>query len=103
MISCDPIGQVRRPSAPNGPGGASSYYKNRVQPQIGWPHPVMFTGIIIIFVSAFTLYFYNSRRSTLPLPPGPPPKFFTGNAHQLPKQGHWWTFNAWAESYGSST
>ncbi|OJA14465.1 hypothetical protein AZE42_12230, partial [Rhizopogon vesiculosus] len=54
----------------------------------------MSTGIIIVFVTAFAVYVYNRRRSTLafPLPPGPPPKFFTGNAHQLPQKEHWRTY-----------
>ncbi|OAX32366.1 cytochrome P450, partial [Rhizopogon vinicolor AM-OR11-026] len=62
----------------------------------------MSTGIIIIFVTAFAVYVYNRRRSTLafPLPPGPSPKFFTGNAHQLPQKEHWRTYAAWAETYG---
>ncbi|KAG1719823.1 cytochrome P450 [Suillus paluster] len=40
----------------------------------------MLSGIIVLFVTAFAVYFYSRRRSRLPLPPGPHPKFFTGNA-----------------------
>ncbi|KAG1742799.1 cytochrome P450 [Suillus paluster] len=58
-------------------------------------------GIIVLFVIAFAVYFYSRQRSRLPLPPGPCPKFFTGNAHQLSKNFEPWRMYAtWAESYG---
>ncbi|KAG2140996.1 cytochrome P450 [Suillus clintonianus] len=60
----------------------------------------MSSGMIILFVAAVTIYFYCRRRSRLPLPPGPPSKFFTGNAHQLPKKEPWRMYATWAESYG---
>ncbi|KAJ8590794.1 cytochrome P450 [Rhizopogon salebrosus TDB-379] len=60
----------------------------------------MSAGIVVIFVAAFTVYCYSRRRSKLPLPPGPPSKFLTGNTHQLPKQEPWRTYNTWAETYG---
>ncbi|KAG1718693.1 cytochrome P450 [Suillus lakei] len=60
----------------------------------------MFSGIIIFFVAAATVYFYSHRRSRLPLPPGPRPKFFTRNVHQLPKKEPWRMYATWAESYG---
>ncbi|KAG0699536.1 cytochrome P450 [Suillus ampliporus] len=62
----------------------------------------MSSGIIVIFVTVFAVYFYSRRRSRLPLPPGPRPRFFTGNTHQLPnlKQEPWLTYATWAESYG---
>jgi hypothetical protein len=63
----------------------------------------MSSGILILFVTALaTVFFYSRRRySRLPLPPGPCPKFFTGNAHQLPKKEPWLTYATWAESYGA--
>ncbi|KAG2140991.1 cytochrome P450 [Suillus clintonianus] len=60
----------------------------------------MSTGMIILFVTVVTIYFYSRRRSRLPLPPGPPPKFFTGNVHQLPKKEPWRMYATWAETYG---
>ncbi|KAG1742796.1 cytochrome P450 [Suillus paluster] len=60
----------------------------------------MSSGIIVLFVTAFAVYFYSRRCSRLALPPGPRPKFFTGNAHQLPKQEPWRMYATWAESYG---
>ncbi|KAG1747611.1 cytochrome P450 [Suillus lakei] len=61
----------------------------------------MSAGIIVLFVAAaVTAYFYGRRRSELPLPPGPRPKFFTGNVHQLPKKEPWRMYATWAENYG---
>ncbi|KAJ7057142.1 cytochrome P450 [Mycena amicta] len=36
----------------------------------------------------------------LPLPPGPPKRFLTGNLHQLPKTKQWLTYAEWAKTYG---
>jgi len=63
----------------------------------------MSTVIIVIFIAAFTVYCYSRRRSKLPLPPGPPSKFLTGNKHQLPKQEPWRAYGTWAETYGASS
>ncbi|KAG1805788.1 cytochrome P450 [Suillus subaureus] len=60
----------------------------------------MSSSIIVLFVAAATVFFYTRRRSRLPLPPGPRPKFFTGNFHQLPKNEPWRMYATWAESYG---
>ncbi|KIK35267.1 hypothetical protein CY34DRAFT_812300 [Suillus luteus UH-Slu-Lm8-n1] len=64
----------------------------------------MSSGILILFVTALAAVFFYSRRrytsSKLPLPPGPCPKFFTGNAHQLPKKEPWLKYATWAERYG---
>ncbi|KAG1813916.1 cytochrome P450 [Suillus subaureus] len=61
----------------------------------------MSSGILILFVAALaTVFFYSRRHSKLPLPPGPSPKFFTGNVHQLPKKEPWLMYTTWAESYG---
>ncbi|KAG2153555.1 cytochrome P450 [Suillus bovinus] len=50
----------------------------------------MSSGTLIFFVAALvTVFFYNRRCSRLPLPPGPRPKFFTGNVHQLPNKEPW--------------
>ncbi|KAG1884670.1 cytochrome P450 [Suillus subluteus] len=60
----------------------------------------MSSGISILFVAAATVFFYSRRCSRLSLPPGPCPKFFTGNVHQLPKSEPWRMYATWAESYG---
>ncbi|KAF7342026.1 Cytochrome P450 [Mycena venus] len=36
----------------------------------------------------------------LPLPPGPPRKFITGNLHQLPTSQPWLKYAEWAKEYG---
>jgi hypothetical protein len=62
----------------------------------------MASGIIILFVAAATVFFYSRQRGRLPLPPGPPPNFWTGNAHQLlPKNEPWRVYVRWAEIYGA--
>ncbi|KAG2341949.1 cytochrome P450 [Suillus weaverae] len=61
----------------------------------------MSSGILILFVAALaTVFFYSRRHSRLPLPPGPRPKFFFGNVHQLPRKEPWRMYATWAESYG---
>ncbi|KAG2743323.1 cytochrome P450 [Suillus brevipes Sb2] len=61
----------------------------------------MSSGIFVLFVAAAaTAFFYSRRCSRLPLPPGPRPRFFTGNVHQLPKKELVWTYATWAERYG---
>ncbi|KAG1763387.1 cytochrome P450 [Suillus occidentalis] len=60
----------------------------------------MSSGIFVLFVAAAAAAFFYSRRcSRLPLPPGPRPKFFSGNVHQLPKKEPVWTYATWAERY----
>lgn len=39
----------------------------------------------------------------LPLPPGPTPSFWSGNAGQIPVQVPWQTFAQWAKTYGMSS
>ncbi|KAG1840272.1 cytochrome P450 [Suillus subalutaceus] len=61
----------------------------------------MSSGVIILFVAAAAVFVYSRRRGRLPLPPGPPPKLFIGNAHELlPKNEPWRTYVKWAEIYG---
>ncbi|KAF7295771.1 Cytochrome P450 [Mycena chlorophos] len=36
----------------------------------------------------------------LPLPPGPPRRFLTGNLHQVPKVKQWLVYADWAKTYG---
>lgn len=38
--------------------------------------------------------------SKLPLPPGPKPRFFSGNVHQLPSSMAWLTYASWSKLYG---
>ena len=43
---------------------------------------------------------YFRRNKTLILPPGPPGLPFIGNAHLIPKEYAYLTFNAWRKQYG---
>ena len=53
---------------------------------------------------AITAVFFvlSRRRSSLPLPPGPPPKLLLGNLLDLPpaNSAPWHKWNEWHESYG---
>lgn len=44
------------------------------------------------------LTFWRSRSSHLP--PGPKPRFFTGNVHQFPRSEAWKVYAEWAKQYG---
>ncbi|GJJ15152.1 hypothetical protein Clacol_009427 [Clathrus columnatus] len=63
----------------------------------------MFSSFTWLTVAAIVvIYFIVSYKSKLPapLPPGPKPKFFTGNLHQLPKTERWVAFKDWSNLYG---
>jgi hypothetical protein len=36
-----------------------------------------------------------------PVPPGPKPKFISGNIHQLPQEKAWIAYARWSEQYGT--
>ncbi|KAF8334675.1 cytochrome P450 [Cantharellus anzutake] len=40
------------------------------------------------------------KRSSLPLPPGPPKTFYFGNAHQIPSKFKYLKFMEWSKQYG---
>jgi len=47
-------------------------------------------------------YFSGSRlRKGLQNPPGPKPKFITGNLHQVSPLEPWLTFTSWSKTYGT--
>ncbi|KAF8637288.1 hypothetical protein AX17_002927 [Amanita inopinata Kibby_2008] len=60
-------------------------------------------SLAVAFVAAFIgFYFYASWEgsTSIPLPPGPPPKILSGNAHQVPKSEYWKTYKQWSKKYG---
>ena len=59
-----------------------------------WMLSAAILGVFIVFVVI------SKRRGHFP--PGPPPKFWTGNIHQLPVTRPWVTYAKWAEKYGQS-
>jgi len=56
----------------------------------------------VLFYYAYLWYWSSTRlkRRGLRLPPGPKPKFITGNLHQIPKVHPWLTFRSWGIEYG---
>ncbi|KDR84295.1 hypothetical protein GALMADRAFT_205982 [Galerina marginata CBS 339.88] len=60
----------------------------------------IFSGLIIYYAC---LWYFPGRRlraGGIRLPPGPKPRFLTGNLHQLPKTTPWLTFTSWSKLYG---
>ncbi|KAJ7135500.1 cytochrome P450 [Mycena crocata] len=55
-------------------------------------------AVFLILLAVLWRRFQLSKR--LPLPPGPPPRFLTGNLHQLPSAQPWLTYAEWAKEYG---
>ncbi|TDL25716.1 cytochrome P450 [Rickenella mellea] len=54
----------------------------------------------LVFAVAAILFTVLSNSRKLPLPPGPPPLPFIGNALQLPKSRGWTRFAEWGRIYG---
>ncbi|KAF7350381.1 Cytochrome P450 [Mycena venus] len=49
---------------------------------------------------ALVLSYYVWQRKRLPLPPGPSPRLFIGNLHQIPTNHPWLTYAEWSKKYG---
>ncbi|KAJ7614589.1 cytochrome P450 [Mycena polygramma] len=49
---------------------------------------------------ALVLGYYVWERKRLPPPPGPSPRLFTGNLHQIPTNHPWVTYAEWSKRYG---
>jgi hypothetical protein len=59
------------------------------------------TYIVGSAVLALLVFFaHRLAYRKLPLPPGPPAKFISGNVHQVPKSEPWRTYAKWLETYG---
>jgi hypothetical protein len=57
-------------------------------------------AIIAFVVTSVLLLARTVFSRSLPLPPGPPAKLWSGNAHQVPKEHPWLTYQTWAKKYG---
>ncbi|KAF9461984.1 cytochrome P450 [Collybia nuda] len=55
---------------------------------------------VLFFVALVFLYHRSTIAKKLPLPPGPKPRFFSGNGHQLPSLKPWLTYASWSKVYG---
>lgn len=62
----------------------------------------IWTLIVVLLSLAIAKLFrtLRSRRPDLPLPPGPPQRFWSGNLHQHPKTQPWLMYASWAKIYG---
>lgn len=57
---------------------------------------------ILLASGLFTLVAFkmHRKRSTYPLPPGPPKRPLIGNLLDLPTSYEWLTYTKWAKQYG---
>lgn len=63
----------------------------------GDAHSIVVSTLLVLLGLIIT-YGLASRKQSLP--PGPPGKLISGNAHQLPNTKRWLTYAKWAETYG---
>ncbi|KAJ7672763.1 CyP450 monooxygenase [Mycena rosella] len=54
--------------------------------------------LVVLGVKAVSSWLGNS--SGLPFPPGPAPRFITGNLHEIPAKQPWLTYTDWKSQYG---
>lgn len=59
-----------------------------------------FSGLVLAVTLALFVY-RRSPKSNLPFPPGPKPKFFSGNVDDIPKTYPWLGYAAMAKEYGA--
>ncbi|KAF9562477.1 cytochrome P450 [Agrocybe pediades] len=67
--------------------------------------PNLSPGLVVVAALVYYagLWYWSSTRLRsrgLRLPPGPKPKFITGNLYQIPRLHPWLTYRAWAKEYG---
>ncbi|KAG1877091.1 cytochrome P450 [Suillus tomentosus] len=64
------------------------------------PTHILASGISCILALVVVSHLTRRRVYPLPLPPGPPPLPFFGNALQLDTKRPWLTYTAWGKTYG---
>ena len=57
------------------------------------------SGLVVAVTLA--LLYRRSSKSNLPFPPGPKPKFLTGNLDVVPKSYPWLAYTALGKEYGA--
>jgi hypothetical protein len=58
-------------------------------------------GLFLLTVLGTNLFKKRSSQSHgLPYPPGPKPKLFVGNMHDIPPTKSWVTYTDWVKEYG---
>jgi len=67
-----------------------------------WYESTLLKAIAGAFVLATLFFVHHKRRSSLPLPPGPPSKFLLGNLLDMSptSEAPWLKWTEWARSYG---
>ncbi|KAF8079095.1 cytochrome P450 [Lyophyllum atratum] len=59
------------------------------------------SGLLVITSIGFLVKRWFSLSTRLPYPPGPQPRWISGNSHDLPTTQPWLTYSRWAKQYGS--
>ncbi|KAJ7777860.1 cytochrome P450 [Mycena maculata] len=71
------------------------------QPTGPIPQVATFKDLLPTFLANLSAVLLRwALRTRLPLPPGPPRRFFTGNLHQIPRKQRWLQYAEWAKEYG---
>ncbi|TFK74834.1 cytochrome P450 [Pluteus cervinus] len=58
-------------------------------------------SLVLIVLLGFWIRLARTRRSRLPLPPGPQPRWITGNFKDIPSVKPWVTYAQWSKQYDS--
>lgn len=74
-----------------------------LNPHVAPPSPwLLLIGFVVVF-SIFVRAYSTRSRTSLPLPPGPPPLPFLGNVLDFPKKHLGPEFHALSQKYGASS
>lgn len=73
-----------------------------LQSLMAWDTLALVKAVAGVFAVAAFFFVVSRRRSSLPLPPGPPPKPLVGNLFDLPPTdgAPWLKWSEWTQTYG---